>query len=123
MANTNSIDSGRYLADIVVKGMEDKKGKDIVLMDLRSLNGAVADFFVVCHGDSDRQVEAIAKSIDEEVSKALNENPWSKEGLENCDWVLLDYVNVVAHVFLNEKREFFGIEALWGDAEITRYDD
>jgi len=123
MAKTNSMDPGRYLADIIVKGMEDKKAHDIVVMDLRNLNGAVADFFVVCHGDSDRQVEAIARGIDEEVDKALNESPWSKEGLENCDWVLLDYVNVVAHVFLNDKRSFFGIEELWGDAEMTRYED
>ncbi len=121
MPKKNSIDPGRLLADVVVKGMEEKKAKEIVLMDLRNIKGAVTDFFVVCQGDSDRQVEAIAKSVEEIVDKELNEDPWSREGYENCEWVLLDYINVVAHVFLEEKREFFGLEELWGDAEITRY--
>ncbi len=121
MAKNNTIDASRILADVVVKGMEEKKGKDIVLMDLRDVKGAVADFFVVCHAESDRQVEAIGKSIDEEVFKALKEDPWGKEGFENCEWVLLDYITVVAHVFQEDKREFFGIEDLWGDAEITKY--
>lgn len=121
MAKKNTVDASRILADIVVKGMEEKKGKDIVLMDLRNLKGAVTDFFVVCHGESDRQVEAIAKSVEEEVYKALKEDPWSREGFESCEWALLDYITVVAHVFLEEKREFFGVEDLWGDAEFTRY--
>lgn len=85
------------------------------------MNGAVADIFVVCHGDSDKQVEAIARSIEETVYEALKEDPWHKEGLENCEWALLDYINVVAHVFLKDKREFFGLEQLWGDAVITTY--
>ena len=121
MAKAKSVDTSRLLADVVVKGMEEKKAKDIVLLDLRELKSAVTDFFVICHVDSDRQVEAIGKSVEEFVDKELNEDPWSKEGYENCEWVLLDYVNVVAHVFKEEQREFFGIEELWGDAKITRY--
>lgn len=121
MTRKNSIESSRILADVVVKGMEERKGKNIVLMDLRKVKGSVTDFFVICEGDSDRQVEAIAKSVEEFVDKELNEDPWHREGYENSEWVLLDYINVVAHVFLPEKREFFGLEELWGDAEITKY--
>ncbi len=110
------------LADAIVKGMEEKKAKDIVRLDLRNVKGAVADFFVICHGDSDTQVEAIGKSIEEEVDKALNEGVWHREGFENCEWVLLDYVNVVAHVFQRESRGFYAIEDLWGDAVIKKYD-
>ncbi len=121
MAKKNQVEADRFLADVIVKGMEEKKGKDIVVMDLRDIKGAVTNFFVICHGDSDRQVEAIAKSIEEEVYKALQEDPWSKEGFENAEWILLDYINVVAHVFQEEKRQFFGIEELWGDARITKY--
>jgi ribosome-associated protein len=121
MTKKKVADQGRLLADIVVKGMEEKKASNIALLDLRKIKGAVADFFIVCHADSDRQVEAIGKSVEEEVYKALKEDPWGKEGFENCEWVLLDYISVVAHVFLGDKREFFAIEELWGDAEITRY--
>lgn len=121
MAKNKSIDSARLLADVIVKGMEEKKGKDIVLIDLREVKGAVTDFFVICEGESDRQVQAIANSIDEFVEKELQEGPYHKEGFENSEWILLDYVNVVAHIFIPEKREFFALEDLWGDGEITRY--
>ncbi|KAB2917234.1 MAG: ribosome silencing factor [Bacteroidetes bacterium] len=121
MSKKTTVDEGLVLCDVIVKGMEEKKAHDIVVLDLRKIKSAVADFFVICHGDSDTQVEAIGRSIDDEVEKALNERPWHKEGYENAEWVLLDYVNVVAHVFLNEKREFYAIEELWGDAVITRY--
>jgi ribosome-associated protein len=121
MTKKNSIDQARFLADVIVKGMEEKKAKDIVLMDLRNVKGSVTDFFVICEGESDRQVQAIAKSVEEFVDKELDEDPWHREGYENSEWILLDYVNVVVHVFIPEKREFFGLENLWGDAEVKRY--
>lgn len=111
------------LAEVVIKGMQEKKAQNITLLDLRKVKGAVADYFIVCHADNDKQVEAIGKSVEEEVYKALKEDPWGKEGYENCQWVLLDFVDVVAHVFLGNTREFFGIEALWGDAEISKIED
>ena len=111
------------LAEIVINGIQEKKGKEIAQVDMRELKTASADYFVVCHGDSDKQVEAIARSVEEEVEKATGELPWHTEGLENMEWVLLDYINVVVHIFVKDKREFYGIEELWGDAEIKIYQD
>jgi ribosome-associated protein len=111
------------LSKLIVKGMQEKKASDIVVMDLRKVKNAVADFFVLCSGNSDKQLDAIAHSIDEEVHKALKENPWHTEGKNNKEWMLLDYINVVAHVFRKDKRTFFALEKLWGDAEITEIED
>lgn len=110
------------LSSIIVKGMREKKASDIVVMDLRRLQNAVADFYIICSGNSAKQLDAIADSIDEEVHKELNENPWHIEGKNNKEWMLLDYINVVAHVFRKDRREFYALERLWGDAEITEID-
>lgn len=107
------------LSRIVTKGMEEKKAEDIVVMDLRSVKGAVSDFFVICSGNSDTQLEAIAESVEDEIRKASKESPWRKEGFTNREWILIDYVNVVAHIFKKDKREFYALEELWGDAVIT----
>jgi ribosome-associated protein len=111
------------LTQAVVAGMQEKKATDIVIIDLRNLKNAIADFFVVCSGSSDKQLEAIADSIDEEVSKTMHENPWHSEGKNNKEWMLLDYITVVAHVFKKDRRQFYSLEKLWGDAEITEIDD
>jgi ribosome-associated protein len=92
-------------------------------MDLRKVKNAVADFFVLCSGNSDKQLDAIAESIDVEVFKAIKENPWHSEGKNNKEWVLLDYIDVVAHIFRKDKREFYALERLWGDADITEIED
>ncbi|WP_186756399.1 MULTISPECIES: ribosome silencing factor [Echinicola] len=107
------------LSKLIVKGMEEKKASDIVVMDLRDINNSVSDFFVICSGQSDTQVEAISDSIEEEVFKSNKEKPWRSEGKNNLQWILVDYVDVVAHVFLKDKREFYGLEDLWGDAKVT----
>ena len=107
------------LSDVIVKGMQEKKASDIVVMDLRKIKNAVADFFVICSGNSDKQLDAISDSIDAEVYKKLQENPWHTEGKNNKEWMLLDYINVVAHVFRKDRREFYALERLWGDADIT----
>src|SRR5687767_2245976 len=111
------------LSSTIVKGMQEKKAVDIVLMDLRKVKNAVADFFVICSGNSDKQLDAIADSIDEQVHKSLNENPWHVEGKNNKEWMILDYTNVVAHIFRKDKRSFYALEKLWGDAEITNFED
>jgi ribosome-associated protein len=112
------------LAELAIKGVQEKKGKDIVCLDLRNIPHAVSDFFIICHGDSNTQVEAIANSVDHEVKKETGENPWHTEGFENAEWVLIDYVNVVVHVFQKETREFYNLEKLWADADqITVPDD
>lgn len=114
--------SAEILAEIAVKGMQEKKGIDIVRLDLRKLKGAFADMMVICHGNSDRQVEAIADGVEDEIRLATGEKPLHREGGDKAEWVLLDYVNVVVHVFLEEKRRFYGIEDLWGDAELKKYE-
>ena len=110
------------LSDVIVKGMQEKKASDIVVMDLRKIKNAVADFFVICSGNSDKQLDAISDSIDAEVFKKFHENPWHTEGKNNKEWMLLDYINVVAHVFRKDRRAFYALERLWGDADITEVD-
>lgn len=104
------------LAMQVAQGMYEKKAEEIKILDMRNVKGASADFFVICHAASDKQVEAIANSVEEEVEKQSNEWPRHREGQVNNEWVLLDYFDVVAHVFQQEKREFYAVEELWGDA-------
>lgn len=115
--------SSEQLSEIIVKGMQEKKAIDIVIMDLRKVKNAVADFFVICSGNSDKQLDAIADSVDQEVYKAFSENPWHTEGKNNKEWMLLDYINVVAHVFRKDRREFYALERLWGDADIREVED
>ncbi len=111
------------LSKAVVKGMQEKKATDIVVLDLRNVKNAIADFFILCSGGSDKQLDAISESIDEEVYKAVKENPWHTEGKNNKEWMLLDYINVVAHVFRKDRRQFYALEKLWGDAEITEIEE
>jgi ribosome-associated protein len=111
------------LAEIVVKGMQEKKATDIVVMDLRDVKNAVADFFVLCSGNSDKQLNAISDSVDEMVYKDLKENPWHSEGKNNKEWMLLDYISVVVHIFKKDRREFYALEKLWGDAKTTTIED
>lgn len=107
------------LADLVVRGMQDKKASDIVVLNLKHLKNAVADYFVICSASSDTQLDAIARSVEEEVEKSTGQSPWQSEGRQNREWVLLDYVDVVVHVFLRDRRSFYALEELWGDAEIS----
>lgn len=123
MAKKRKGGDSKKLCDAIVKGMQEKKAIDILVMDLRKVKNAVADFFVICSGGSDKQLDAIADSVDEEVFKTVKENPWHVEGKNNKEWMLLDYFDVVAHIFKKEKREFFAFEKLWGDAEMTEIQD
>src|SRR5688500_6974417 len=96
-------DNSDILAELVVQGMQEKKAADIVVIDLKSLKNAVSDYFVICSASSDSQLDAIARSVEEEVHKITKQNPWQSEGRINKEWVLLDYVDVVAHIFLKDK--------------------
>jgi|AntRauTorckE5430_2_1112549.scaffolds.fasta_scaffold58508_1 ribosome-associated protein len=111
------------LAEVIVKGMQEKKAKNIMKIDLSHINEAAADYFVVCHGDSDRQAKAIADSVEDMVRETMSEKPNSREGQGQNRWVLLDYVNVVVHVFQKEVRDFYEIEELWHDGKFTKYED
>jgi len=111
------------LAATVVQGMREKKARDIVTLDLRHIPNTVCDFFVICSGDSNTHVEGISGSVQEMTRKQLNDRPWHVEGMGNSEWVLLDYVNVVVHVFQREPRDYYSIERLWADAIITEHDE
>jgi ribosome-associated protein len=115
--------SSEELCNSIIFGMQEKKGLDIVKLDLRSIPNSITDFFIICSANSEPQVDAISQSVDEQVSKKFQENPWHKEGIQNKEWILLDYVNVVVHVFKKDRREFYDIESLWGDAISTKHDD
>lgn len=103
----------------IVKGIEQVKGENISILDLREIENTVCDYFIVCEGTSNTQVNAIAGSVQKSVSKAIQDKPWHVEGEVNAEWILLDYVNVVVHVFQKQIREFYDIESLWGDAKTT----
>ncbi|PHR47395.1 MAG: ribosome silencing factor [Fluviicola sp.] len=112
------IDS-KVLSEVIVEGMQDNKADNIVVIDLREVENAVTDFFVICSGDSPTQVEGIANSVVRLTRKELKEKPWHQEGKGNSEWVLLDYVNVVAHVFYKELRDYYELENLWADGKRT----
>lgn len=109
----------QILADAIVEGMQENKAKDIVVLDLREIESAVCDFFVICTGESSTQVDGISSTVVRHTRKMLSERPWAIEGKNNSDWVLLDYVSVVAHVFYHETRSFYDLEDLWADAKRT----
>lgn len=108
------------LIDAVVDGILEIKGKNISVLDLNSLHNRVCDYYIICQADSSTQVKAIADSVQEMVKKRLNERPYHTEGFQNSEWILVDYVNVVVHVFQSQIREFYNLESLWADAEVTK---
>lgn len=107
----------RLLIDSIIDGIQDVKGKDIVILNLSELPNAIADFFIICSGDSSTQVESAAQAIVRRTRKEVQQKPWHQEGTRNAEWVLLDYVDVVVHVFYKGIREFYNLEGLWADAE------
>ena len=121
MVKNKALSESAYISELAIYGIQEKKGNDIVRLDLRNIFSSVSDYFVICHADSSTQVKAIANSVEEEIFKATQQEPWGKEGLEYGEWILLDYVDIVVHIFRTDKREFYGVEDLWGDAEIKFY--
>lgn len=114
----NEIGNDQLITQIL-KGIEEVKGSDINILDLREIENTVCSYFIICNGTSNTQVNAIVSSIQKTVSKELKDKPWHIEGSENAEWVLMDYVNIVVHVFQKHIREFYDIEGLWGDAKTT----
>ncbi|SHK26833.1 ribosome silencing factor [Epilithonimonas mollis] len=110
----------QLLIDKIVESIQDTKGEDIQIFDLSGIENSVADTFVICSGNSNTQVSAIAGNIEKKVRNEIQERPWHVEGTENAMWVLVDYVSVVVHVFQRQIREYYDIEELWGDAKITK---
>ncbi len=111
--------SADELITLILNGIEEVKGHDINLLDLREIENTVCDYFIICNGTSNTHVNAIVSSIQKTVSRAIKDKPWHVEGSENAEWVLMDYINIVVHVFQKQIREFYDIEGLWGDAKVT----
>ncbi len=105
----------------VVAAMQEKKAKDIIHLDLSVLPDAVTDYFIICHVSSKIQAGAVYDNVLEQVRKNCKEHPYHREGYENAEWILIDYVDVVVHIFLEEKRKFYHLEALWADAKMVSY--
>lgn len=101
----------------ILEGIDKVKGEDVTVLDLREIENAVCDYFIIVNGNSNTQVNAIAGSVQKVVSKAIHDKPWHIEGKENAEWVLMDYINVVVHIFQKQVRERYDIEGLWGDAK------
>ncbi|NMC38863.1 MAG: ribosome silencing factor [Bacteroidales bacterium] len=116
-------DETGLLLENIIKGIIEKKGKDVLKIDLRNLENRITDFFVICHGSSVTQVDSICDSVEDAVRAGTGEKPAHVEGLDNCFWVLLDYGNVVVHIFLEEYRNFYSLESLWADASIEAIKD
>ena len=115
--------SSKDLSELVAKGMTEKKGQDIAILDLRKVKNSITDFFVICSGNSDTQIDALANSVEDEVYKISKTEPWQKEGKANGEWILIDYVDVVAHIFNKDRRKHYDLEELRGDAEVTYLED
>lgn len=110
----------KALVDVIVKGMQEKKAENITVIDLRDIDNSVCDYFVISNANSNTQVNAIADSVQKETIEVLGDKAWHKEGADSSEWILMDYVNVVAHIFQTPVRDFYALEELWGDAQITK---
>jgi len=116
-------DETELLLNSIVKGIFEKKGHNVLKIDLRKLENRITDYFVICHAPSGSQVSALCDSVEDTVRKESGEKPLHIEGLDNCFWVLLDYGNVIVHVFLEEYRNFYSLESLWADARVEQMED
>ena len=108
------------LTDIILEAILDKKGKDPVVMDFTKMNNGLCDAFIICHGTSRPQVEALAANVIEEVKKKTGRNVFHKEGFENAEWILIDYNEIIVHIFQESRRLFYNLEQLWADTQIKR---
>ncbi|MDR2927637.1 MAG: ribosome silencing factor [Cytophagaceae bacterium] len=109
----------KQLADAIVEGIQEKKGKNITVLDLTDVENTITNYFVICNGDSNTHVDAVADSVEDYVREKLKEKPYHVEGRENAQWILLDYLDVVVHVFQRSVRDFYNLESLWSDAKRT----
>lgn len=123
MKENNTLEQTNTIQESAIQALQQKKGKAIVLLKLDNLDVAPSDYFVICHATSERHAESLAEAVEEKVYQQKGEEPWHKEGLENKEWILLDYVDVVVHIFLKEKRDFYSLEELWIDAEREDYNE
>ncbi|MBX7238905.1 MAG: ribosome silencing factor [Bacteroidia bacterium] len=114
-------DNTDKLLTVIIDSIEDKKGERIVVLNLKELSNAMADYFIICQASNKTQVEAIVRNIEEKVEKKLKETAAHIEGKQNAEWILMDYFNVIVHVFLADKRDFYSLEKLWADAPLVKF--
>ena len=110
------------LLETIIEAIKDKKGKNIVSLDMRRVDGAITSCFVICNADSTTQVAAIAGGIEEEVEKQLDQHVWRIDGAANALWIAMDYIDIVVHIFQTEMRGYYKLDDLWADAPVTRYE-
>ena len=115
MKEKNQLVNSKKLSNIIAKSMKDKKAKEVSIINLEKIKNSICDYFVICSGNSDIQLDSIAENIEKKVYENTNEKQWKKEGEFNKEWLILDFVNVVAHIFLKEKRYHYNLDKLWGD--------
>ena len=108
------------LVTSIIKGLEELKALNITLIDIKDMNSSITDYFVICHAKSSTHVSSITDRIIESVRKETKEKPFHKEGLRNAEWILLDYMNVIVHIFKEDRRDFYDIEGLWADGIVTQ---
>jgi ribosome-associated protein len=120
MDKTNTKIDSTILAHTIIDGLQEIKAKQITKVDLREVDSAVCDYFIICHGDSNTHVNGISSTVERYVKTEIKERPWHREGKDNAQWILLDYFDVVVHIFFNEARDFYRLEDLWADAKITQ---
>ena len=116
---TKKITNNDLLITEIIQGIEEVKGENITILDLRELENTVCEYFIICDGTSSTQVNAISGSVQKIVGRNAQEKPWHVEGDNLSEWILVDYVHVVVHIFQKQVREFYALEELWGDAKIT----
>ncbi|MGN8225158.1 ribosome silencing factor [Gracilimonas sp. BCB1] len=112
----------KEMVEVITEALLSRKGREITVLDVSELT-TLTDYFVVCHGNSDVQIKALADVVEEDVREKMGEKAWKKEGLQSRSWVILDFVNIVVHVMSKEKRDFYGIERMWNDAKVTYIED
>jgi ribosome-associated protein len=117
------MEASTQLVETIKKGIQEKKGSQIVIVDMQGIEGAICQYFVICQGNSPSQVEAIAESVDEFARKERQEKPTAVAGLENAQWVAMDYTDVMVHIFLPDVRAYYDLEHLWEDADLTNIPD
>jgi len=118
MKETPKVKESDELINAIIEGIQRKKGHDIIKIDLTKINHSECNYFIICHGNSNTQVDAIAHSVEDTVEELTGDTAWHKDGYKNSIWVLLDYADIMVHVFQHDAREFYNLENLWADAKI-----
>jgi len=123
MAKKTVKDDTEKLLEEIIEAMQDKKAKDIVSINLSKLENSITKYFVICNGTSNTQVDGIYDNVIEKVNENMNIKPSHKEGYENSEWILIDYFDIVVHIFIDDIRKFYKLEELWADGVFKKYND